>query len=424
MGQLRRDLGPASATMLGLGSILGTGVFVSLGLGAGLAGPAVVLAVAIAAGVAACNALSSAQLASAHPVAGGAYEYGYRLLTPALGFTAGWVFLIAKSASAATAALGIGGYALELAGQTPALITPLALLAIAVVTALAAMGIRRTATINTAIVAITILSLLYFVIAAMPAALRNWSDNATPFFVGASSTQTTRAFLEATALMFVAYTGYGRIATLGEEVRDPERTIPRAIIATLIVSMLIYCAVAAVAIGAAGPSRLADATERSGAPLAQLSDELALPLGPQVMAVGALTAMVGVLLNLVLGLSRVALAMARRGDMPRALAHVSKRKGSPWPAVLAVGAAIGAIAALGDLGYAWSLSAFTVLVYYAINNGAALRLPPAARLYPRVIPWMGLAACASLALMIEPGVMLVGAALIVIGHAWRCVSRR
>ena len=106
MKQLQRELGLAGATVTGLGSILGTGVFVSLAIAAGITGPSVILAIVLAAGLALCNALSSAQLAAAHPISGGTYEYGYKYLSPRLGFTAGWLFLCAKTASAATAALG------------------------------------------------------------------------------------------------------------------------------------------------------------------------------------------------------------------------------------------------------------------------------------------------------------------------------
>src|SRR5690606_38420555 len=114
--RLKRELGLGGATMLGLGSMVGTGVFVSIGIAAGVAGPAVILAIAMAAAVATCNALSSAQLAASHAVSGGTYEYGYRYLNPALGFTAGWMFLCAKTASTATAALDFGGYLLRLLG--------------------------------------------------------------------------------------------------------------------------------------------------------------------------------------------------------------------------------------------------------------------------------------------------------------------
>ena len=252
-GQLRREVGLIGAVMLGLGSIVGTGVFVSIGIGAGVTGPAVVLAIAAAALVATANGLSSAQLAATHPVSGGAYEYGYRYLTPLLGFTAGWVFLLAKSASAATAALGFSGYLLDLAGiHNDGARIATALAAIAILTAVILGGIRRSNRTNTVIVSITLGALGLFVLLGIPSARAGTPANFIPFLVPAAGETPLHAFLHATALMFVAYTGYGRVATLGEEVRDPRRTIPRAIVATLVVTMLLYVAVGYVAVASVG----------------------------------------------------------------------------------------------------------------------------------------------------------------------------
>ena len=154
--QLKRVIGLPGAVMLGLGSIIGTGVFVSLGIGAGIAGPMVLPAIALAGLVALCNGLSSAQLAANHPVSGGTYEYGHRWLNPSLGFVAGWMFLCAKSASAATAALG---FALHLA---PDHSLPIALATVGAVTALTLTGMQRSNTVNTLIVAAVLLTLFIF----------------------------------------------------------------------------------------------------------------------------------------------------------------------------------------------------------------------------------------------------------------------
>ncbi|HMB68720.1 MAG TPA: APC family permease, partial [bacterium] len=369
---LRRDLGVAGATLLGLGSILGTGVFVSIALVAGLAGRWTPVAVVAAALVATCNALSSAQLAAAHPRSGGTYEYGYRLLHPLAGFTAGWMFLCAKSASAAAAALGVAGYLLHLARVEGGEATPwVAGACVALLTALVAGGLRRSSVVNTIIVSVTLGSLVAFVIAGAPAALGNRLAD-----TGRAAAPTLRQMLEATALMFVAYTGYGRVATLGEEVRDPARTIPRAIVATLVVSAMVYLGVAWVGVGVLGPADWLAGVEGAGAPLERVAASLNRPGLPTLLAVGAVTAMAGVLLNLLLGLSRVLLAMGRRADMPAALARVDDRRGSPVAAVVAVGVAVLLLAVTGSVRSTWSFSAFTVLVYYALTNAAALRLPP------------------------------------------------
>lgn len=415
---LRRALGIPGATMMGLGSILGTGVFVSYAVAAGIAGPAVIVATALAALVATCNALSSAQLAAAYPVSGGSYEYGYRLLSPTLGFFAGWMFLCAKSASAATASLGLAGYGLNLFGVGARFpLTPFAVGAVFVLTAIAAAGITRSSRFNLLMVGATLFALLVFVAGVAPLALQHGRANLVPFFRSdaAAETSAIRNVLHATALMFVAYAGYGRIATLGEEVRQPERNIPRAIILTLVVSSLVYVSVALVSVSAAGVALLDQATRATAAPLEVVAREFGLPGVHWVVAGGALTAMIGVLLNLILGLSRVLLAMARRGDAPAVLAKVRPGSSSPAAAVWVTGLTIAGLALIGNVRTTWSFSAFTVLVYYAITNLAALRLPPEKRRYSRAWAWGGLGSCLFLACWVDWQVWLAGLVLLAAG---------
>jgi APA family basic amino acid/polyamine antiporter len=406
---------------MGLGAMVGTGVFVSLGLGAGIAGPAVLVALVLAAGVALCNGLSSAQLAAAHPVSGGTYEYGYRYLNAWAGFTAGWAFLIAKAASAATAALGFSGYLLHALSQDTVDLAPIALIAVAALTAVALAGLRRSNVVNAVAVGVTMLSLVAFVLAGVPSIER---DHLSPFFGANGRDVGIAELLEATALMFVAYTGYARIATLGEEVRDPQRTIPKAIVAAGAIVMGLYCAVAIVGIGVAGSDGLRAAAEERAAPLAIVAQRFELTGLDTVLVIGALTAMLGVLLNLILGLSRVVLAMARRGDLPRVLAAVNASATTPYWAVLAVGMLIAAIVAVGDVRTTWSFSAFHVLIYYALTNFAALRLPAAERRYPRFVSIAGLMACLALAFWVDSEFWLSGLGLIALGLCWHGIARR
>lgn len=392
-GQLERAIGVPGAVLMGLGSILGTGIFISVAIATKIAGPAVLIAIGIAVALALCNGLSSAQLAASHPISGGTYEYGYRYLNPSLGFVAGWTFLLAKSTSAATAALGFAKYI------TPTMVrVPIALALVVVMTALVAGGIRRSNRTNAAIVSITLLGLLVFVLAGAPDVDR----------ASFAMTFDARDIAQATALVFVAFTGYGRIATLGEEVHDPTHTVPRAIILALVATAVLYVSVVGVAIGVFG----ADAFGSSPAPL-----ELA-PTTRILVQISALTAMAGVLLNLVLGLSRVLLAMGRRGDMPRRLADVDERTKSPRPAVLVTGVAITALVAIHDVKTTWSFSAFSVLLYYAITNAAALRLPRERRRFSRVFAVVGLVACVALAFSVEPVIWLVGLGAIGVGCVW------
>jgi APA family basic amino acid/polyamine antiporter len=404
--------------MMGLGSIVGTGVFVSIGVAAGVAGTSVVLAVVLASAVATLNGLNSAQLAAAHPVSGGTYEYGYRYLSPRWGFTAGWVFLLAKSASAATAALGFAGYTLVLMGGDASRPVLLALAAVVVLMGVVLAGIRRSNVVNIAVVSVSLLALAVFVVTGLPDVE---ADRFLPLVDGDFGVP---GLLEATALMFVAYTGYGRIATLGEEVRTPAVTIPRAVIVTLIVAMVVYASTAIVAVGVAGSARLAAATGEASAPLEVLAEEFAGPGVSRLIAVGAITAMLGVLLNLILGLSRVLLAMGRRRDMPAALAKLDREGTTPGVAVVVVAVVIAGLVMIGDVKITWTFSAFTVLVYYAITNLAALRLPDDQRRFPKSVAWGGLTACAFLAWWVEPAVWMVGLAAIGTGLGWHELARR
>ena len=420
---LRRDLGVFSATMLGLGSIVGTGVFVSLGVAAGVAGAWVIVAVAVAALLALCNALSSAQLAASHPVAGGTYAYGYRYLTPSIGFTAGWLFLLAKSASAATAALGFAGYALRLVGGAEWNVqTPLGVTIVVIMTAIVLLGLRRASVTNTIIVAITLLTLLVFIVAGA------WGVRDSTGLRLSLTTSGDSAFwrglFEASALMFVAYTGYGRIATLGEEVREPRRTIPRAIVATIIVTAVLYLLVAIIAVETVGADALSALTRDTAAPLEVVAERFGVRGVPLIVSIGAVTAMLGVLLNLILGLSRVVLAMGRTGDLPRSAAAIHPRGDTPTVAVVLVGIGIAGLTMIGDVYTTWSFSAFTVLAYYAITNLAALRVDRADRRVPRVVSVIGLLGCLSLAFCVDRDVWIIGVALVVAGLLWHAVARR
>jgi APA family basic amino acid/polyamine antiporter len=403
---LKRELGVFGATMMGLGSIVGTGVFVSIGVAAGIAGPSVIIAIALAAAVATCNALSSAQLAANHPVSGGTYEYGYRYLSPLLGFVAGWMFLCAKAASAATAALGFAGYFLNAVDSQQLPLVPLAMGIVVVLTLVVLVGVRLSNWVNVAIVSITLIALLSFIVAGSTEIqsshlIMDWQAG---------------SLLHATALMFVAFTGYGRIATLGEEVVDPQRTIPRAIITTLVVSAVLYIAVAVVGVGSVGVSVFAESAMENAAPLEIVAEQFRLPVSG-IVAVGAMTAMLGVLLNLILGLSRVLLAMGRRGDMPQATARLNI-------SIIVIGLVISVLAATGSVKTTWSFSAFTVLIYYAVTNLAALRLTLEERLFRRVWAWGGLIACLALAFAIEWRVWATGLAILAAGIVWHVLMQR
>jgi APA family basic amino acid/polyamine antiporter len=407
---LRRELGTLDAVGIGFGAIVGAGIFVITGVAAGMAGPAFLVGLAIAGAAATCNALSSAQLAAEYPQAGGTYEYGYRVLAPWAGFAAGWMFLGSKIAAAGTVALGLAGYLEALVPGVPP--RAVAVGAIVVFTTLNYFGIRRSSRANLVIVALSLGALGTFVAAGIGSFRL---DNLRPFAPAG-----WRGILESAALLFFAYTGYARIATLGEEVREPRRTIPRAIGITIGGALLLYAAVAAVAVGAAGAPALAE----TSAPLHAAARTFPHPWTATVVSAGGVTAMLGVILSQLLGLSRMGFAMARRGDLPRFFAHVDPRHGTPGRAVLAIGAAAAAVAATGTLAGVASAAAFAILIYYGIANVAALRMPAPAKLYPDAVPIAGAAACALLAVSLSPRVIAIGLAVLAAGLAGRALARR
>ncbi|MGH7577685.1 MAG: APC family permease [Longimicrobiales bacterium] len=404
---LRRDLGLLDAVGIGLGAIVGAGIFVVTGVAAGIAGPAFLLGLLLAGLAATANALSAAQLAAAYPQSGGTFEYGYRVLNPWLGFAAGWLFLASKIAAAGTVALGLAGYVDGLMPGLPP--RAIAVGAIVIFTVLSYFGVRRSSRVNLLIVAASLGALLLFVTAG---ASSFRSSNLEPFAPAG-----WRSVLEAGAILFFAYTGYARIATLAEEVREPQSTIPRAVLITIGGAILLYAAVALVAVGAVGAS----AMSRSAAPLQIAAAASDRPWLPAVVSLGGVAAMLGVILSQLLGLSRMAFAMARRGDLPRWLQSVHPRYGVPHRAVVVIGAVAAIVAGFGTLAAVAAAAAFTILVYYCITNLAALRMPSEARLYPDAVPVAGLVTCAVLAISLSVETLLAGIVVLLIGLLLRLV---
>ncbi|MBE7438312.1 MAG: amino acid permease [Spirochaetales bacterium] len=406
---LKRDLDLTHATAVGLGAIIGAGIFVVTGIAAGAAGPAFLLALLIAGLAAVCNALSSAELAARYPLSGGTYEYGYQLLGPSLGFSAGWMFLASKLAAGGTVALGLGGYLSELIPGLPprAVAITVALL----LTWANYSGIKKVGRINAFIVAVTILVLLYFILAGIGSFD---ADNLQPF-----APFGLRGVMEAAALFFFAYTGYARIATLGEEVSEPRTTIPRAIILSIGISLFLYIAVCIVATGAVGSVALAGAPS----PLARAARGWSWPWVVAVVGLGATTAMVGVLLSQILGISRMMYAMARRGDLPAALGHLNVERGVPDRGIFLTGAVIVALAWFGTIEWVVSAASFTILLYYTLTNLAALRMVVTDKLFPDWIAWLGLILCLLLSFSLKLQTVAFGLGLLGTGHVLRLLFR-
>ncbi|WP_367128755.1 APC family permease [Saccharothrix sp. HUAS TT1] len=401
---LARRLGAGGAVTIGLGSMIGAGVFAALAPAAAAAGSGLLVGLAIAAVVAYCNATSSARLAARYPASGGSYVYGRERLGPFWGHLAGWGFVVGKTASCAAMALTVAAYAAPDAGRPVR--AAVAVAAVLALTALNYFGVQKSLVATRLIVAVVLLVLALVVVAAGTgghAANLAWE-------VGTTSAS---GVLQSAGLLFFAFAGYARIATLGEEVRDPARTIPRAIPIALGIALVVYAAVAVAVLAALGPTALAAARD----PLAAAA--AGWPWLVPVVRVGAALAALGSLLALVLGVSRTTLAMARDGHLPRALAAVHPRHGVPHRAEVAVGITVAVLAAVVDLRGAIGFSSFAVLAYYAIANASAWTLRRDEGRPPRAVPAAGLLGCLVLAFTLPVASVLTGAAVLAVGAlAW------
>ncbi|HET8684866.1 MAG TPA: APC family permease [Micromonosporaceae bacterium] len=410
MTTLARRLGVRDAVVVGLGSMLGAGVFVVFAPATAAAGGAgMLVALGVAGLVAFCNATSSARLAARYPESGGAYVYGRQRLGDLAGFLAGWAFVAGKTASCAAMALTIGAY------LWPGRARLVALAAVVAVAAVNLRGVEKTARATRWLVVVTLLVLAGVVAAGLAAGSPDLAE-LTRLDGGG-----VKGVLAAAGLLFFAFAGYARVATLGEEVRDPRRTIPRAIPLALALVLVTYLVVGAVCLAVLGAEGLAGST----APLADLVRAAGLPQLAWAVRVGAGVAVTGVLLALLAGVARTTLAMARRHDLPGALAAVHPRHRVPHRAELVVGAAVAGLASLGDVVAAIGFSSCTVLVYYAVANASALTLgpEPGRRLPVRALAVVGLVGCVALALTLPARSVLAGFAVLAVGLLGWAVSR-
>ena len=412
---LERRLGLPDAVVLGVGSMLGAGVFAVLAPAARAAGGALLLGLLLAAVVAYANAMSTAQLAAVIPEAGGAYRYGRDRLGPWWGFTAGWGFVVGKTASCAAMAATFAAYA------APGWQRPAAVAAVVALVAVNERGITRTAGLTRVLVAATSAVLAVVVVVGLAAVLGgSGAAPDLPAALGAGGPVSVPGVLQSAGLLFFAMAGYARIATLGAEVREPARVIPRAIGTALGIVLVVYAVVAVVALGVLGPDRLAAAT----APLAEVLVAAGRPEWAWIVRAGAAAACLGALLGLVAGVSRTTWAMAREGDLPGRLATLHPRYRVPHVAERAVGVAVVALVLVADVATLIGFSSFGVLVYYAVANAAALTQVGAERRWPRALHVVGLVGCAALALSLPGVTVLAGGAVLALGLAGRAVARR
>ncbi len=395
---LARRLGTADAVTVGLGSMLGAGIFAAVGPAAHAAGAGLLIGLVIAAVVAYCNATSTARLAAQYPASGGAYLYGRMRLGEFWGYLAGWAFVVGKTASGAAMALTVGFYV------WPSQAHWIAAAAVVVLTAVNYAGVQKSAWLTRVIVAVV----LGVLAAVVVAALCSGSAHAAWLDVRGAS---VGGVLQTAGLLFFAFAGYARIATLGEEVRDPARVIPRAIPVALGITLVVYAVVAVAALAILGPQRLAD----SAAPLSETVRIAGADWLVPVVRVGAAVAASGSLLALLLGVSRTALAMARDRHFPHQLARVHPTLHVPDRAALLIGVVITVLAATTDLRGAIGFSSFGVLLYYAIANAAAFTLRPQEGRPVRPIPVVGFIGCLVLTFALPLSSVAAGAAALAAG---------
>ncbi|MEU7879424.1 APC family permease [Microbispora bryophytorum] len=411
-GPLERRLGLTDAVVIGLGSMIGAGIFAALAPAAKAAGSGLLLGLAAAAVVAYCNATSSARLAARYPASGGTYVYGRERLGEFWGYLAGWAFVVGKIASCAAMALTVGSYV------WPEQAHAVAVAAVVALTAVNYAGIHKSAWLTRVIVGVVLAALAVVVVAGLT------SGAADPGRLNVGSDATAGGVLQAAGLLFFAFAGYARIATLGEEVRDPARTIPRAIPLALGLTLVVYAAVAVSALAVLGGGGLGDGGLGDAvAPLAAVVREAGHPGLAPVVRAGAAVAATGSLLALILGVSRTTLAMARDRHLPHALAAVHPRFKVPHRAELAVGAVVAILAATADLRGAIGFSSFGVLVYYALANASAWTLGPDEGRPPRAVPAVGLAGCLVLAFSLPLSSVVSGAAVLAAGAAVYALRR-
>jgi len=375
---LKRSLSLLDATAISVGAIIGGGIFVVTGIVAGLAGSALVVSMLVAAVIAFFTALSFAELTAWQPVEGSVYEYARQVISPFSGFLAGWMWMVSNTFTGAAVSLGFAYYLTATFPSLPANVVA-AVLCLAL-TALNFFGVRKSARLNTILVIAKLLILGFFVVFG---AFSANSANFAPFEPFNSGV------LHGAYFIFFAYTGFARAAVVAEEVKDAEYNVPRALLLSLGISTIIYVLVGIVAVGLVGSTELAG----SNSPLARAISATESSIAVQIVSFGGLLATASVLLTAVLGVSRMAYSMARRGDLPQVLAKVNQKFCTPYYSIWTVGIFIALLVLFFDLTGVVAVSTFGALFYYALTNASALKLRPAKRRYHKLIPIVGLGTC-------------------------------
>jgi basic amino acid/polyamine antiporter, APA family len=376
--ELKRTVGTAQLTALGVGAIIGTGIFVVVGIGADVAGPAVIISFVIAAIACIFSALSYAELASSIPVAGSAYTYSYATLGELVAWIIGWDLLLEYGVAAAAVSVGWGANLNVFLDTTFGIAIPESLatspegggvfnlpavLIVAAMTVLLVRGARESALANMVMVVVKLAALAFFIVVAFS---QFSARNFTPF-----TPNGVDGVVSGAAIIFFAFLGFDAVATGSEEARNPKRDLPIAIIGSLLIATIFYILTAIGAIGIATPAQLAE----SEAPLsAALEEGAGITWAAAVLSFGAIVAITSVLLVLLFAQTRILFAMCRDGLLPEGMAAVNRRYGTPARLTIGLGLLIGLIAAFVPLGQIVELVNIGTLFAFVLVNAGVIVL--------------------------------------------------
>jgi len=409
---LKRTLGLFDATSISIGAIVGAGIFVVTGIAAGLAGSALIISMLIAGAISLLTALSFVELSAYLPREGGVYEFAYQLISPFTGFMTGWMWLVSNILTGAAVSLGFAYYFTAVfKGLPPTFIAAIICVAFTIMNYV---GVRQSATLNNILVVAKLLILAFFVVFGLTSIN---TGNYLPF------NPISAGVFQGAFYIFFAYGGFARITVVAEEVKDPEKNVPRAILLSIIISTIVYILVGIVAVGLIGGAGLA----ASDSPLSEAIGTTGSRAAVLVVSVGGVLATASVLLTSILGVSRMTYAMARRNDLPQVLEKLHPRFDTPYHSIWIIGLTMTLLVLLVDLTSVVAIGTFALLFYYSTGNIAALKLRPDIRRYPRIISVLGLIACVVLlafAVLESPSTLLIGLAVLVTGAMYHFASGR
>jgi basic amino acid/polyamine antiporter, APA family len=406
---LKREIGLFGATALGIGAIIGSGIFIVTGIVSGMAGPAMIISVLVAGVIALFSALSVAELSAYLPEEGGTYAYARELISPFAGFIAGWIWIFSNIFVGAAVSLGFAHYFATLFPALP--VKGIAVIICLIFILINYIGLKESTILNNILVTFKVVILLFFIAFGLGFFS---TTNLIPFAPSGIS-----GILSGAALIFFAYTGFARVTLMAEEVKNPRITIPRSIYLALAISTGLYIVVSIIAVGLVGTSALS----QSGSPLADAIRITGSYPAVLLISLGAMIATASVLLTTIMGISRIVFAMSRKADLPAFLTHIHPRFNTPHYAIWISGAFMIAAILLADLTLVVAVGTFAMLVFYLIADIAAFRIPSDYQQYPRIVPVIGVVSCITLIGFLTINSWIIGCIGLAIGIVYYAIKQ-